>query len=224
MVWSGSMRTLSKLTLRIYLGLCLLAGVAPALAATPAEDALVQRLARHHAYTGLHSENTGAYAAYLATRLKLASAEVERCRAAGRLHDLGKLRVPVALLDKPGKPTADEWRQIQQHPARGEQLARAAGVDAQVAAAIGAHHERIDGKGYPQGLKGDAIPLPARIVAVADTFDAVTTRRSYQPARPFGEAVKILRQAAGTQLDPVLVGLFADDADTLAALLASRSR
>lgn len=191
--------------------------VLTALAHAEAPDALLERLARHHAYTAGHAERTGTYAAHLATRLKLDSAEVERCRQAGRLHDLGKLEVPVAILDKPGKLTAAEWAIVKQHPLRGAELARGAGVPGEIAQGIVSHHERPDGTGYPAGLKD--IPRIARIVAVADTFDAVTSKRSYQPARPFGEAAQILRKAAGTQLDRALVELFLADEKALRDLM-----
>lgn len=187
----------------------------PALADTP--DSLLARLARHHAYTAGHAERVGTYAAYLAGRLKLSPEEVERCRLAGRLHDLGKLDVPVAILDKPGKLTAEEWAVIKRHPARGAELARDAGVHGEVAQGIVSHHERPDGTGYPIGLA--AIPRIARIVAVADTFDAVTSKRAYQPARPFGDAAVVLRRAAGTQLDRAFVELFLGDEQALRALM-----
>lgn len=153
----------------------------------------------------------GEYAEFLARRLKLAPADVERARRAGRLHDVGKVAVPVAILDKPGKPTAGEWAQLKQHPARGAQMAEDAGVEAAVVHGARGHHERWDGTGYPARLKGESIPRIARIVSVADTWDAVTSQRSYQKARPFAEAMKVLREAAGTQLDPALVDAFLGD-------------
>ena len=187
-----------------------------ALATPSAEDVLVKRIGDYHAYTGGHVRRVGEYAAFLARALRLPAAEVERCHSAGRLHDLGKLEVPVALLDKPGKLSDDEWKVIKKHPARGDQLA--AGIEPAVHAGIVGHHERWDGAGYPTGLKGDAIPLIARIVSVADVWDAVTTTRSYQKQRSFTEACAILRKAAGSQLDPKLVDAFLADPRALEAL------
>jgi HD-GYP domain-containing protein (c-di-GMP phosphodiesterase class II) len=160
----------------------------------------------------------GAYAEFLATRLQRPAREIARARRAGMLHDLGKLKVPVAILDKPGKPAPGEWAQIREHPVRGAELAEAAGVEAPVILGVRGHHERWDGKGYPLGLSREAIPLIARIVSVADVWDAVTTDRSYQKARPFGEAMKVLRDAAGSQLDPALVDLFLADEAALKRL------
>ena len=181
--------------------------------------ALLGRLAAHHAYSARHCERTGAYAAYLAARLGLPASQVTDARVAGGLHDLGKISVPVAILDKPGKLTAQEWAVVRGHPALGAKLAQEAGLSPAVCAGIRGHHERPDGTGYPDGLKGDAIPLLARIVSVADTFDAVTSRRSYQPPRAFSAALAILRQAAGTQLDAKLVATFLLDEAALKALL-----
>jgi len=186
------------------------------------DDALVERLTQHHAYTGGHVRRVGEYAAWLAARLGLPADQIARCRSAGRLHDLGKLDVPLAILDKPGKLAPDEWAVIRTHPARGADRAREAGVDARVVEGIRGHHERWDGHGYPAGSRGDATPQIARIVSVADTWDAVTTRRSYQPARTFDEGVKVLREAAGTQLDPTLVAAFLSDPAGLRALLAAQ--
>lgn len=205
-------RPLSSVIMRLLLLLVLAVSVR---AATP--DELLARLAGHHAYTAGHAGRVGTYAAYLAGRLKLAPEEVERCRLAGRLHDLGKTDVPAAILDKPGKLTAAEWAVIKRHPLRGAELARGAGVHEEVAQGIQGHHERPDGTGYPLGLKD--IPRIARIVAVADTFDAVTSKRSYQPARPFGDAAVVLRKAAGTQLDRAFVELFLADEKSLRALM-----
>lgn len=180
-----------------------------------AVDRLVATLESHHAESGRHVWRVGEYASFLARRLGLPPTDLARARLAGRIHDVGKTAVPVVLLDKPGKPTAEEWAQLKQHPARGAQMAEAAGIEAAVVHGARAHHERWDGAGYPARLKGESIPRIARIVSVADTWDAVTSQRSYQKARPFAEAMKVLRDAAGAQLDPAMVDAFLADEPAL---------
>jgi HD-GYP domain-containing protein (c-di-GMP phosphodiesterase class II) len=109
---------------------------------------------------------------------------------------------------KPGRLTPQEFDTMKHHAARGEHIANSSAALKHVARVIRAHHERYGGGGYPDGLRGDAIPLEARIVAVADTFDALTSSRVYRPMRPWGDAVDELRRVAGTQLDPDCVEAF----------------
>jgi HD-GYP domain-containing protein (c-di-GMP phosphodiesterase class II) len=123
---------------------------------------------------------------------------------AGLLHDIGKIGVPDSILSKPGPLTADEWAQVRAHPEIGANLLTAPGL-ADVRAWILAHHERPDGTGYPFGLRGDAIPLEARILAVADAFEAIQADRSYRPGRPQAEAIAELRRCSGSQFDPEVV-------------------
>jgi HD-GYP domain-containing protein (c-di-GMP phosphodiesterase class II) len=126
--------------------------------------------------------------------------------AAG-LHDIGKLCLPADLLHKPDLLTAEEYRQIQQHCVLGERLLAPWHLPAEVLAAIRAHHERLDGSGYPDGLSGDAIPWLARLIAVADYFDAMTSPRAYRAALTVPQALEVLRGEADKRLDGELVDL-----------------
>ncbi len=143
--------------------------------------------------------------AAIATQLHLDDAAVLRCRLGGLLHDVGKVAVPCSILGKPTVLTAAEWEIVRNHCALGESIV--IGFDAlrDIAPIVRHHHERVDGRGYPDGLAGDAIPIEARIVAAADTFAASTTDRSYRAARTPHQAFEELRNVAGTQLDPVVV-------------------
>jgi HD-GYP domain-containing protein (c-di-GMP phosphodiesterase class II) len=133
---------------------------------------------------------------------------VEAIRYAGMLHDVGKLGVPTKVLQKTGKLTEEEYAAIQLHPMRGLDIVREIGFLDEALAGIMHHHERIDGRGYPMGLAGDEIPEFARVLAVADAFDSMTSTRSYRGARPVEEAIAELRKWAGTQFDPAFVDAF----------------
>jgi HD-GYP domain-containing protein (c-di-GMP phosphodiesterase class II) len=133
---------------------------------------------------------------------------VEAIRYAGMLHDVGKLGVPTKVLQKNGKLTEEEYAAIQLHPMRGLDIVREIGFLDEALAGIMHHHERIDGRGYPMGLAGDEIPEFARVLAVADAFDSMTSTRSYRGARPVSEAIEELRKWSGTQFDPAFVDAF----------------
>jgi hypothetical protein len=141
------------------------------------------------------------------------------------LHDVGKLGVPTTVLQKAGKLTDDEFAAIQLHPVRGREITRDLEFLGEAVAGIYHHHERIDGRGYPLGLKGSEIPEFARVIAVADAFDSMTTTRSYRGARPVLDAIAELRRCKGSQFDPVMVESLAvaiaadgwDVADTMPA-------
>jgi HD-GYP domain-containing protein (c-di-GMP phosphodiesterase class II) len=124
------------------------------------------------------------------------------------LHDVGKLGVPTKVLQKTGKLTEEEYAAIQLHPMRGLDIVREIGFLDEALAGIMHHHERIDGRGYPMGLAGDEIPEFARVLAVADAFDSMTSTRSYRGARPVAEAIEELRKWSGTQFDPAFVDAF----------------
>ena len=179
----------------------------------------VQMLARaleaKDSYTRGHSIRVSQYAVATAARLGFAGPELEGIRLGGELHDIGKIGTRESVLHKPGSLTADEFRQITEHPALGERmLSPLAHESPDVLRIVRSHHERLDGKGFPDGLRGEKIPIEARIVAVADSFDAMTTRRPYRESRPADAAVSELRRVAGTQLDPhaveAFVGAFPD--------------
>lgn len=159
-------------------------------------------------YTRHHMGRVAEYTEAIAREMKLSDEQVEVAVTAGRIHDVGKITVPDAVLLKPGRLSDKEFETMRHHAARGEHIARNSKVLRHVAAVIRAHHERYEGNGYPDGLRGDAIPLEARIVAVADTFDALTSSRVYRPMRSWSDAVAELQRVAGTQLDPACVSAF----------------
>ena len=128
--------------------------------------------------TARHSQTVGRYAEEIARGLGLPEPHVERIRAAGVLHDIGKLGVADAVLKKPGKLTDEEWVEMRRHPELGARILDHANLR-DISAWVLAHHERIDGRGYPHGLPGDVIPLEARILAVADAYEAMTADRAY---------------------------------------------
>jgi len=133
---------------------------------------------------------------------------VEAIRYAGMLHDVGKLGVSTTVLQKNGALTEDELAAVQLHPMRGLAIVREIGFLDEALAGIMHHHERMDGSGYPMGLAGAEIPECARVIAVTDAFDAMTSNRSYRGARSIDEAVADLRKWPGTQFDPALVEAF----------------
>jgi response regulator RpfG family c-di-GMP phosphodiesterase len=173
----------------------------------------VQMLARaleaKDAYTRGHSIRVSQYAVGTARRLGFDGPSLDGIRLGGELHDIGKIGMREAVLHKPGTLTDDEFRQITEHPALGERmLLPLAAESPDVLRIVRSHHERLDGRGFPDGLRGEKIPIEARIVAVADAFDAMTTERPYRDSRPPDVAVAELRRVAGTQLDPDAVEAF----------------
>ncbi|MFE1777082.1 HD-GYP domain-containing protein [Streptomyces sp. NPDC059008] len=167
--------------------------------------ALVQAVDIKDRYTRGHSERVGRASVMIARELGMAEDRMEVLRFAGILHDVGKLGVPTRLLRKDGPLTPEERRVIELHPEYGHEIVRGIGFLGEARSAILHHHERLDGRGYPYGLKGHQIPEFARVVAVADAFDAMTSTRSYSRARPVPVAVAELRKCAGTQFDPRMV-------------------
>ncbi|MFI5616369.1 HD-GYP domain-containing protein [Streptomyces sp. NPDC051567] len=167
--------------------------------------ALVQAVDIKDRYTRGHSERVGQASAMIARELGMAEDRLETVRIAGILHDVGKLGVPTRLLRKDGPLTAEERRVIELHPEYGHEMVRGIGFLGEARAAILHHHERVDGSGYPYGLAGEQIPVLARVVAVADAFDAMTSTRSYSRARPVPTALAELERCAGAQFDPAMV-------------------
>lgn len=157
-----------------------------------------------------HPGRVADLAARLAIRFEFGTGDVELIRLAAQLHDVGKLAVPREILVKVGALTGDERERIGQHPEVGQQILAAIGAHP-IADWVLSHHERWDGMGYPQGLAGETIPLPSRIIFVADAFDAMTSDRPYRAAISETEAVEELRRCAGTQFDPDVVEALAEE-------------
>jgi diguanylate cyclase (GGDEF)-like protein/putative nucleotidyltransferase with HDIG domain len=161
-------------------------------------------------YTGSHSQRVADLAARTARRLGLPEEEVELTRLAASLHDLGKLAIPEEILRKPGPLTDPERMVLERHPQIGFRMLESLGVDP-VADWVLHHHERWDGSGYPDGLPGDEIPLGARIIFVADAYDAMTSERVYRRRVDPEQAIAELRRCAGSQFDPGIVNALADE-------------
>jgi putative nucleotidyltransferase with HDIG domain len=158
-------------------------------------------------YTGgEHSKGVVALALAVGRQMGLDAVGQRDLEFGALLHDIGKLKTPAEILNKPGKLTADEWEVIKRHPEDGQRmLERIGGVLAEVGLTVRAHHERWDGDGYPDGLKGEAIPLNARIICACDAFSAMTTNRPYRGAMPIADALLELRACTGTQFDAEVV-------------------
>jgi HD-GYP domain-containing protein (c-di-GMP phosphodiesterase class II) len=158
-------------------------------------------------YTHGHGQRVARHAGRIARAMHLSPPEVARIRAAAAVHDVGKLYTPREILNNPGQLTDAEFAVVKRHPVDGAEMLAGVG-DPEILAIVRHHHERIDGRGYPDGLLGEAIPLGARIVAVADTFDALTSNRAYRPAATQKNALDVLDKEAGSQLDAVAVAAF----------------
>ncbi|HYX78658.1 MAG TPA: HD domain-containing phosphohydrolase, partial [Solirubrobacterales bacterium] len=189
-----------------------------------AAASLAHAVDERDAYTGGHSHMVSELAARVAELMGLGGHEVELVRLAGSLHDLGKLAVPEEILRKPGPLTEPERMVLARHPQIGFRMLESLGVDP-VAEWVLHHHERWDGSGYPDGLPGDQIPLGARIIFVADAYDAMTSERVYRRRVAPAEAIAELERCAGTQFDPEIVTAFAGEValerEPLRAVLAS---
>lgn len=159
-------------------------------------------------YTRRHSQNVTKHAVAIAEEMKLPAQTIEDIRRAGLLHDIGKIGIKDEILFKPGKLTEEEYLQIKTHPLKGEEIIKSLPFLAGATGIVRHHHERFDGKGYPNGIKGENIELGARILAVADSFDAITTDRPYRPALSLQEAKNELNKNKGAQFDPEVVDCF----------------
>jgi putative nucleotidyltransferase with HDIG domain len=159
--------------------------------------------------TARHSETVGRYAEQIARALDWELARVERVRAAGILHDIGKLGISDAILHKPGRLEPHEWEEMRRHPELGARILEHANLR-DIAEWVLAHHERVDGRGYPRGLAGGDIPAEARILAVADAYEAMTADRPYREALPEAAAQAELLRGAGTQFDAQVVDAFVE--------------
>jgi HD-GYP domain-containing protein (c-di-GMP phosphodiesterase class II) len=156
-------------------------------------------------YTRGHSDRVTRYSLMIGKELNLDETFMETLQISAQLHDVGKIGIEDRILKKPGALTAEEFEVMKTHTTKGANILRPVTQLAEMLPGIELHHEALDGRGYPYGLEGDQIPLLARIIAVADTFDALTTNRPYQHAHTPEEALKIIQNLAGKRLDPVPV-------------------
>ena len=167
--------------------------------------ALANAVEARDAYTGKHAERVAAYGIEIARAVGLEVADSPEIEFGFLLHDVGKVAVPDAILFKTTTLTEEEYALIAKHPVTGWEILREIDFLGEAKLVVRHHHERWDGAGYPDGLAGEDIPLAARVFAVADTLDALTTDRPYRPASPWEEACDIIVAEAGTQFDPSVV-------------------
>ncbi len=170
-------------------------------------EGLAKAIDKMDQYTSGHSDRVAVYAVVLATELGLSSAQVEIVRQSALMHDIGKIGC-VLNLNKPGKLTVDEYEMFKKHPAYGRDILDPIKFLHPLVPGVHLHHERWDGRGYPLGLVGQDIPLVARIISVADTYDAMTSDRSYRRALPHQVALAEIRKCAGAQFDPEVAAAF----------------
>jgi diguanylate cyclase (GGDEF)-like protein/putative nucleotidyltransferase with HDIG domain len=192
-------------------------------------EALARAIDAKDQTTQMHIRRVQMYAAGLARAAGLSESEIQGVKTAALLHDIGKLAVPEHILSKPGPLTQEEFQKIRIHPQVGAEIIAAVPFPYPVAPLILSHHERWDGKGYPQGIAGEAIPIGARILTIVDYYDAVTTERPYHKALTHESAMGLLRHEAGRALDPKLVPVFIEmlpsliaEADAMARAAAER--
>jgi len=164
--------------------------------------ALVSRLSDKDEYTGWHSQNVAKLMYELADDMGFDTKYKEEALVAGLVHDIGKVKIPPYILNKPGVLTTVEYKIIKAHPEFGVRILGRFGSFDKILDAIRHHHERYDGKGYPDGREGTDIPLFSRMLAICDTFDAMTSKRCYRPPHEAEEALAELELCAGTQFDP----------------------
>ncbi len=170
--------------------------------------ALAETIEQRDKYTGGHTKRVTEYSVLIGEALGLSKKEIYTLKIAAILHDIGKIAVPDQILNKPGRLTDEEFAYIKIHPVAGEEILKHIPELKEEIKGIKYHHERWDGRGYPEGLKGEEIPFIARIIAVADTFDAMTSNRPYRKALPLEVAFEEIKKCAGTQFDPEVAEAF----------------
>lgn len=172
---------------------------------------LAQAVEAKDGYTEAHTERVARYAVLLAATVTASESTRQALKMGGMLHDVGKIGIPEYILNKPGKLTPDEWEIMKQHPVISAKICRPLRRSNELVPMVRHHHERLDGSGYPDGLRGDEIPIGARILAIADFYDACTSDRPYRQAMPSERAVDLLRTLARKgQMDRELVEAFID--------------
>jgi putative nucleotidyltransferase with HDIG domain len=163
--------------------------------------ALARTIDANSPWTAGHSERVTHVSLMLGERLGLSAGDLNTLYRGGLLHDIGKIAIPAAILNKPGALTDEEFAVIKQHPSTGARILSPIGVYRDTIPIVMSHHERLDGSGYPQGLEGDQIPLLARVAAVADVYDALSSARPYRPGWPVERVVEHITNGAGVQFD-----------------------
>jgi len=170
--------------------------------------ALVYALEAKDKYTSGHSQRVAEISVAIAREMGLARQVIQDIRLAGLIHDIGKIGIRAAVLNKPDRLTDSEFEHIKAHPEMGEHILTPIVEDRQILSIVRHHHERYDGNGYPDGLCGEQIPLGARILAVADAYDAITSERPYRDAMSVQIAMSIIKRSKGSQLDPRITDVF----------------
>lgn len=155
-----------------------------------------------------HSKRVSDLCVKVGTTLNLNKEQINELKTVGLMHDIGKIAIDDDILNKPGMLSETEWLEIKRHPEIGYNILRTVNEYAQLAEYVLSHHERWDGKGYPRGLKGEEIPLLARLISIVDAFDAMTGYRTYRSPLSEEDAIEEIRKNAGTQFDPHMVNVF----------------
>ena len=161
-------------------------------------------------YTRGHSDRVSAYSVLIGQKLNLSEEDIRRLRIGGLFHDVGKIGVPDSILLKEGKLSDDEYSEIKNHPTIGAHILSTASIFQDILPIVKYHHEKYDGTGYPERLKGENIPYLARIAAVADAFDAMTSKRVYRDSLPIEKVIEEFKRCKGSQFDPELADVFID--------------
>jgi len=185
-------------------------------------ETLVRAIQARDQYTSGHSSRVSRYCLQIAEKLDLDTKDKHHVYLTSMLHDIGKIGIPDDLLNRPGRLSEEEMEKVRQHPSMGASMLQALGQMHPIVPFIKHHHEAYDGSGYPDGLKGDKIPLVSRIVSVADTYDAMTSDRPYRKARSKMEAIEELKRCAGSAFDPKVVNAFLEVLDEQSTVEISR--
>lgn len=181
---------------------------------TRSGTSLIQTLAHtielRDPYTNGHCSRVANMAVRIGERMGLSGKQLLYLRWSALIHDIGKIAIPETIINKPGQLTDAEFNVMKQHPELGEWALQSSDYGHAVKDGVGSHHERWDGRGYPRGLSNTNIPLQARIIAVADVWDALTSERSYRPGLSHDESLRIMKDGRGTQFDPKILDIFLD--------------
>jgi ribonuclease P protein subunit RPR2 len=188
---------------------------------TATVSALSNAVEARDAYTGAHAERVSAYGIEISHAVGLPAQDMPGLEFGFLLHDIGKVAIPDAILYKPEALTVEERALMEQHPLIGAEIVGRVEFLAGAVEVVRSHHERWDGRGYPDGLAQEEIPLPARVFAVADVLDALTTNRPYRPASSFAVAREMITAESGTQFDPLVVDAFNTLSDEVFELIAT---